>query len=164
MLKAAKAIVTGVLLAGALALVGGPAAALGQMTFTAPGADSALAQALEAASRLRQAERDGRTSPQDLLAAARADYGQLLAALYAHGYYGGVIEIAFDGREAASIAPLATPATVGAVKITVRPGPRFGFASAVCRAVGNRDCASPRVCGGQARAFWRNCRCDQCGN
>ena len=114
-------------LAGALALAGLPAHALDRLEFTTPGATPGLARALEAASLLRQAEAEGRTEPQELLAAARADYARLLAALYAQGYYGGVIGIALDGREAATIAPLAQPTRVDVVQITVRPGRQFGF-------------------------------------
>ena len=114
-------------LAGALALAGLPVHALDRLEFAAPGATPALTGALEAASLLRQAEAGGRTAPQEVLAAARADYARLLAVLYAQGYYGGVIGIALDGREAASIAPLDQPSRVDVVRVTVRPGAQFGF-------------------------------------
>lgn len=119
----------GCCLAGALTLAGQPAAALERLDFQAPGAESALARALEAASLTRQAESDGRTTPQDLLAAARADYARLLAVLYAQGYYGGTIRITLDGREAATIATLDAPARVDVLNITVTPGPQFAFAT-----------------------------------
>jgi translocation and assembly module TamA len=117
-------------LAGALVLAGVPAAALDQLLISAPGANAALSGALEAASLTRQAERDGRIAPQDLLAAARADYARLQAVLYAQGHYGGTIGITLDGREAAAIALLDAPVRVGTVQITVRPGPRFAFSAA----------------------------------
>ena len=40
--------------------------------------------------------------PQDLFAAARADYARILNALYARGHYSAVITIRIDGREAAN--------------------------------------------------------------
>lgn len=130
MLKTAVAWGVGCGLVGALALAGLPAVALERLLFETPGANAALSRALEAASLTRQAEREGRTAPQDLLAAARADYARLLAVLYAQGHYGGTIGITLDGREAAAIAPLNAPASVGTVQITVRPGPRFTFSAA----------------------------------
>lgn len=70
---------------------------------------------------------DDAADPQDYIAAARADYRRLLTALYAEGYYGGSISITVDGVEAANIAPLAAPAQIGTVVITVEPGRRFTF-------------------------------------
>ncbi|MEL6119770.1 MAG: hypothetical protein AAFR49_08825, partial [Pseudomonadota bacterium] len=49
-----------------------------------------------AASSFEAVEREGAT-PQDIMAAARADYGRVAAALYEVGYYGGVISILVDG-------------------------------------------------------------------
>ena len=43
---------------------------------------------------------------EDLLAAARSDYAQILAAMYARGHYSAVIHIRIDGREAAGIPAL----------------------------------------------------------
>ncbi len=68
-----------------------------------------------------------RATPQDILAAARADYGRISAALYAAGYYGGVISILVDGREAADISPLTHVDTIKQILIRVRPGPLFTF-------------------------------------
>lgn len=81
--------------------------------------------ALNEASLLRNLEDDA--APQDYVAAARADYRRLLTALYAEGYYAGTISITVDGVEAANIAPLAAPDSIGEVVITVDPGPRFRF-------------------------------------
>lgn len=66
-------------------------------------------------------------NPQDLVAAARADYRRLLTALYAEGYYGGEISIRIDGREASSLEPLFAPSQIGQIAIDVEPGPRFTF-------------------------------------
>ena len=69
-------------------------------------------------------------TPQDIMAAARADYGRLTAALYQVGHYSGVISILVDGREAASISPLAEARAVSQIVIQVAPGPLFTFAEA----------------------------------
>lgn len=66
-------------------------------------------------------------TPADILAAAQADYGRLVSALYAQGYYGPTVRIQVDGREAGSIDPVAPPAAIRAVSITVTPGPQFRF-------------------------------------
>ena len=79
-----------------------------------------------AASSFEAVEREGAT-PQDIMAAARADYGRVAAALYEVGYYGGVISILVDGREAADISPLAQARSVGQILIRVQPGPLFTF-------------------------------------
>lgn len=103
---------------------------LDQLTFTTPGADSALGDDLRAASLLLAAERDGTTSAQDLFAAARAEYGRLLGTLYAQGHYSGVISIRLDGREAAAIAPLNAPVKISQILVSVDPGPAFAFGAA----------------------------------
>lgn len=107
-----------------------PVTALESLTITAPGASKDLADALENASLLRQAERDNLTDAQSLFAAARADYGRLLGALYAEGHYSGVIRIEIDGVEAATIAPLDAPRAIDSIRVTVEPGARFRFAKA----------------------------------
>ena len=70
---------------------------------------------------------DAAAKPGDILAAAQADYGRLVAALYAEGYYGPVVRIALDGREAGAIDPVRPPSRVQSVVITVAPGPQFRF-------------------------------------
>lgn len=89
--------------------------------------DEDVADALRNASRTLAAQNEDTTEPLDILAAAQADYRQILAALYRQGYYGGVVNIAVDGREAANIAPLNVPARIDNVRITVQTGPRFTF-------------------------------------
>ncbi|MEO0750276.1 MAG: BamA/TamA family outer membrane protein [Pseudomonadota bacterium] len=69
-------------------------------------------------------------TPQDIMAAARADYGRMAAALYEVGYYGGVVSVLVDGREAANISPLAQTRAVSQVVIQVEPGPLFTFSRA----------------------------------
>jgi translocation and assembly module TamA len=108
----------------------GPVQALERFDFQTPGAPEDLAQSLRSASLLAASEVDGQTEAQDLFAAARADYGRLLGALYAGGYYSGVITIRVDGREAASIAPLDAPGRIDVIEVVVQPGPAFRLSSA----------------------------------
>ena len=79
--------------------------------------------ALEAASLSLATDPEAET--QDVLAAAQADYGRLVAALYETGRYGGQVSIKADGREVAGISPLSPPARVERILITVDPGPVF---------------------------------------
>ena len=69
-------------------------------------------------------------STAEILAAAQADYKRLLAVLYDNGYFGGVITITVDGREAASIPPVEPPTSITAVTVTVQAGPKFAFGRA----------------------------------
>src|SRR5690606_5369172 len=64
------------------------------------------------------------------MAAARADYGRLLGALYGEARYSAVISIRADGREVADIAPLDDPQGIGTLEIVIEPGPAFTFARA----------------------------------
>lgn len=121
--------VQGICLALAL-LAPVPARALDSVTFALPGATEDLAATLRAASLTEAARREGRADAQEVFAAAQADYGRLLGALYAAGHYSGTISIRIDGREAADIAPLNAPARIGTVAIEVRPGPSFRFGRA----------------------------------
>ena len=117
-------------LAMLLPLAPPPALALEPVAFAAPGAPDDLAAALRQASLLLQAEAQGTTTAQDLIAAARSDYARLLGVLYAAGHYSGVIRITLDGREAAVIDPIDPPDRIGRVAITVDPGPVFAFGRA----------------------------------
>lgn len=69
-------------------------------------------------------------SPQDVIAAARADYRRMITALYAAGYYAGSISIRVDGIEASTLAALDAPDAIGTVEIVVTPGPKFVFGQA----------------------------------
>ena len=101
-----------------------------EVSLRAPGAPGEVRDALRAVSlSLSQASQPDAT-PQDLLAAARADYARLLGALYATGYYSGVIHIRVDGREAAALSPFAAPSRIDRIEIEVQPGPAFTFARA----------------------------------
>ncbi len=107
-----------------------PARALDRLVLTAPGADQDLTDRLRAASLVADAEASGQTDSQSVFAAARADYARLIGALYAEGYYSGVIRIRIDGREVADIPPLDAPTTIRDVEINVTPGPQFTFSKA----------------------------------
>lgn len=108
----------------------GRARALDAVTFVTPGATDALEKTLRGASLLLSAEAEKTTDPQSLFASARAEYARLIGALYAEGYYSGVISIRIDGREAADIAPLDAPGQISRIAVSVTPGPRFTFAAA----------------------------------
>lgn len=118
--------------AGAAALALGlagtlPVRAFDAVEFTILGGDKAMTRDLRDASGLVGAGKD--KSALDLFADARAEYGRLISALYAAGHYGPVIHVLIDGREAASIAPLDAPSTIGHIAVTVDPGPAFRFAT-----------------------------------
>lgn len=117
----------GVTFAVAAMLASPQVLALDAVDFRVSGADEGLTEALRGASLVVQQQAEGAPDAQDLFAAARADYGRILAALYARGHYSGVIRILVDGREAASIAALDAPSRIGKIDILVDPGPRFAF-------------------------------------
>ncbi len=100
-----------------------------QVTLAAPTASEDLTDRLRASSLLLQPSEEPR-SAQDLIAAARADYGRLVAALYDSGYFSPVVRIAVDGREAAQIPPFGGPTSVSQITISVDPGPLFRLGTA----------------------------------
>ena len=118
------------LVAVTLGLLAGPGMALERLEFQVTGADKDLLAALKAASMLVSSELDGQDDAQDLFAAARAEYGRLLGALYAAGHYSGVISVRIDGREAAGIPPLDAPSRIDVIEVRVEPGPAFRFSEA----------------------------------
>ena len=102
--------------------------ALGQdVRFEIDVADEDLEGVLENSSLLVALKDDENPTPQDYVAAARADYRRLLTGLYAEGYYGGTISILVNGQEAANLAPLDAPARIDDVAIRVSQGPLFRF-------------------------------------
>jgi len=82
------------------------------------------------ASILLQTVESEETTTQDLIAAARAEYARQVGALYQKGFYSSVVSVRVDGREAADISPLATPASIDEIVVTVDPGPPFVFGTA----------------------------------
>lgn len=113
----------------ALALVQ-PGEAVDSIEFQAPGASKPVVTALKAASALMSRNGVKTRDAQTLFAEARAEYGRLLGALYALGYFAPVIHVYVNGREAADIAPLDAPATIATLKVTVETGPQFHFSRA----------------------------------
>ncbi|MBY6002746.1 autotransporter assembly complex protein TamA [Salipiger bermudensis] len=117
----------------ALCLASTPAFALENLNFSTPGMDEDLRAQMRNNSALASVEAEAEDAPptgQDVLAAALSDYGILLETLYANGYYGGVISIRIDGREAADIPLLQTPDRVDTVVVSVQSGPAFTFGRA----------------------------------
>ncbi|MGB8812870.1 MAG: autotransporter assembly complex family protein [Paracoccaceae bacterium] len=104
--------------------------ALDAIEFGVSGAADSLEKDLRSASLLLAAEQDGLVEAQDVFAAAQAEYGRLIGALYAQGYYSPVINILIDGREAAAIPPLDVPTRIGRVQVFVKTGPAFVFSTA----------------------------------
>lgn len=90
--------------------------------FNIEGGDLA---SVRAASGLLSLEADA--TNEEIIAAARAEYARIVGALYAEGYYSPVVSVRIDGREAAEIAPLATPSAVQTIAVRVTPGPAFQF-------------------------------------
>ncbi|WP_181363708.1 autotransporter assembly complex protein TamA [Aliiroseovarius pelagivivens] len=114
----------------ALVFLGQSALALDDVQITVLGADSDLESAINAASLVQTAKQDGETDPRDVMAAALAEYGRLTEVLYANGYYGGVIRIRVDGREAGRIPVFNLPTRISTIAITVDPGAPFTFGAA----------------------------------
>lgn len=112
-----------------LGLIGAPVAAQ-TVSLTAQDAPEEVMSLLRTNSLVLAAKDSGDATPQGFVAAARADYRTLLTALYAAGYYAGEIDIAIDGRQAATIAPLDAPQTIDRIEITVTTGPLFAFGQA----------------------------------
>ena len=63
----------------------------------------------------------------EIVSVAQADYKRLLAVLYDEGYFGPVIQITLDGREAAAISAVTPPSKVSQAVITISTGPKFSF-------------------------------------
>ncbi len=108
----------------------------------APGADAALAGVLRGASILVTLAQEDDTPARDVLAAAQADYTRLVEALYAKGYYGAVVRILLDGREAAQIDPFALPARFNRAELRVDPGRAFRFGVAEVGPLAQGDSAA----------------------
>lgn len=103
------------------------ALAVEQLRFQLEGGNADLEDTLRSASLVVRTVEEQRKSPEGVLAAALSDYGNLIGALYANGYYSGVVQIRLDGREAAQIALLRPPAQITTVDIRIQPGRQFTF-------------------------------------
>lgn len=124
-----RALLSATVFAVALGAVADGTYALEKIDFSVAGDNSDLVDRLRSASALVALEQ-GQDAPDEVLSAARAEYGRLIGALYAEGYYSPVISVLLDGREASSIAPLDTPKSVKNVTVSVSPGPQFRFSQA----------------------------------
>ncbi|MFK7835288.1 MAG: autotransporter assembly complex family protein [Sulfitobacter sp.] len=90
--------------------------------------DSDLYQTLAGGSLLfEQTSEEITPSSQEIVAAAQADYGRLLAVLYDNGYFGPVISITLDGVDASAIPPVQPPRRIDRAVIKVETGPLFRF-------------------------------------
>lgn len=107
-----------------------PAFALDELAFNVAGDDRSIEKELENASLLVAAEAEGRTNSRDLIAAARAEYERIVNALYGLGYYGPVVRVNVDGREAANIPTYRIPREIRRIRVDVDPGQQFVFGEA----------------------------------
>ncbi|MGK7653910.1 autotransporter assembly complex protein TamA [Roseovarius sp. B08] len=101
-----------------------------EATVQVRGAPPEMAEYLSKSSLTVETAEDEDATTQDILAAARADYARMVGALYDAGFYGGVVSIRVDGREAADISPIAGPSRVNRVVVIVQPGSPFTFSRA----------------------------------
>ena len=92
--------------------------------------NAGLSASLTANSVLKSLEARKDATPDEIVAAARADYARMVEAAYAAGHYAVVVSIRIDGQEAAQIDPFRSPARIDAVTITVEPGRPFHFGAA----------------------------------
>lgn len=116
---------------GAVALCLAPFADAAEVTIKGVPQGSDLYASLAGGSLLiEQTSDEISPSSQEIVAAAQADYGRLIAVLYDQGYFGPVITITLDGRDAAAIPPVEPPGAVTNAVITVDPGPLFRFGTA----------------------------------
>ena len=130
MIASARKVATYAFMALCLAvLVSGPSVAF-EVNLNTQGATDTVKKAIANASLVLSAKRDDITDPQDVLSAAQADYGRIVSALYRNGYFGPVVSILVDGREAADIPPLTRLNKVGRVDLIVSTGPAFRLGTA----------------------------------
>jgi translocation and assembly module TamA len=113
-----------------LALASAPVAAQ-EVRLSAPGTSEDLQDRLRATSLLFREPEEGVTrTGEDIVAAARADYGRMIGVLYEEGFFAPVITISLDGRDAAGISPFDPPATVRTVEIAIDTGAPFRLGEA----------------------------------
>ncbi|TPN78434.1 outer membrane protein assembly factor [Mesorhizobium sp. CU2] len=97
------------------------------VTIDAPDADKDLVKKLENASALKNDEKHPVSGSLGLMAKARGDREQLVAALYADARYEGVVTIAIQGKSIDELPPDAEfkgPQPIPVV-VTIAPGPKF---------------------------------------
>jgi len=111
--------------ASVLAALAIPANALEPIVFGVTGGGDGLRDSLIDASLLVGARRTQTEDAQEILAAARSDYARFVGVLYESGYFGPVISIRVDGREAATISPLEVPQRIDRVEVSITAGPIY---------------------------------------
>ncbi|MHA6326874.1 autotransporter assembly complex protein TamA [Roseivivax sp. CAU 1753] len=122
------------MIAGALcsALLWHPAWALSDLDIAVDAPSDAierdLVAAIESASSLGVQEDEA--APQEVAAAALSDYSGIVQILYDRGFFGGVVSITLDGREAADLELLSLPERFSRAVIRVETGPLFTFREA----------------------------------
>jgi translocation and assembly module TamA len=104
-----------------------PASAIEIGSFDVATDDEDMRETLMQASLVVAAADNEQATPREVLAAATADYARLVRALYAMGYYSGVVNIKLDGREASAIPTFQVPASIGQATVTINPGPQFAL-------------------------------------
>ena len=113
------------------ALAAAPTLAVAQdLDLNVPGGSDELRSELKDAMALYALVDAEDATPQALIAAAQADYGRIVAALYGGGRFSPVVSIRIDGREASGISAFEAPASITQIVIDVEPGPRFRFGRA----------------------------------
>jgi translocation and assembly module TamA len=101
------------------------------LDLTIAGADDDLSKSIRNASSLAREEARPPPGTAGLIARARGDYGRILAALYAQGYYGGSVRILVAGAPVETMRPDAELPDPAPVSVAVEPGPLFHFGSVV---------------------------------
>ena len=123
-----------ILILSALASLALPASALESVEVRVTGGDEGLQRLLERASITRQlldnADKEAPPPAGEVVSTARAEYRQIVGALYSEGYYGGTVSVLVDGREAAEMSLVAPPPQVRRVVIEVNTGRQFRFSRA----------------------------------
>jgi translocation and assembly module TamA len=128
--------VTGGLIAVGLSIATSGAQALDvQITGAMP--DDLAAKVRASSLLVEQTTDDIADLPAQIVAAAQADYRRILAVLYNAGYFGGVVQITLDGREAAGFATVGNVPDVARAVIVVDPRQQFRLSRATITPIAN---------------------------
>ncbi|WP_299280938.1 autotransporter assembly complex family protein [uncultured Tateyamaria sp.] len=138
-----------VLATGIAMLTGSGAAYAFDVTVSAP---EPLVEDIRAASltaTLADTQQDEAPRPIDIISAAQADYGRIIALLYDQGYFGPTINILVDGREAATLTPLGASQAVRMVTLRIDPGSVFTFGNLAITPKANQTEPTPGFAPGE---------------
>lgn len=89
--------------------------------------DASVEDTIRNASSLWAGRDDPASGAAGLLATSRGDYRRIVAALYAEGFYGGVVTILVNGREPTTLPPDSRLGDIASVAIRVDTGSQFRF-------------------------------------